>query len=499
MRQGKEISSVKNSIQTRLSGVMLLVLVFALGINVFIFKQIHTAVTRIDAVFSSNTAVNELSESLEQVESTVYEYLNTKSTQALENYYRYEQNYKNLIEELNDRNLDNEVKMLEKNIRRMSESYLEQTNETVQAKRGRNVEKYKTSYEDENELYEYINVYIYKLNNLRFKTNSANYQLLLSAMNVLYKLCIFVMLVVYALGLAVTTLLVRNMIRPLTALSNTAHEVAKGNLNVPQLPVVVEDEVGVVTRSFNQMLESIRQNIEQLKESMERQAQMKERELLMETHLKEAQLKYLQAQINPHFLFNSLNAGAQLAMMGDADNTGIFLEKMADFFRYNVRKMEEDAMLWEEIGSVDNYIYILNVRFAGDITYIKEVDEGIDNIRIPSMILQPLVENAVQHGIHDCMEAGWIRMEIHRNGEMLDVTVSDNGAGMTEEMIARVMAGRADQNEEDRFSTGIAVRNVIDRLQLYYKEENLFTIESDGPGKGTRVHIILPVYKDELE
>ena len=184
-------------------------------------------------------------------------------------------------------------------------------------------------------------------------------------------------------------------------------------------------------------------------------------------------------------------------MMGDADNTGIFLEKMADFFRYNVRKMEEDAMLWEEIGAVDNYIYILNVRFAGDITYIKEVDEGIDNIRIPSMILQPLVENAVQHGIHDCMETGWIRMEIHRNGEMLDVTVSDNGAGMTEEMIAR--AGRADQNEEDRFSTGIAVRNVIDRLQLYYKEENLFTIESDGPGKGTRVHIILPVYKDELE
>ena len=498
MKHVKEISSVKNSIQTRLSGVMILVLVLILGINIFIFNQIHTAVKRIDAVFSSNTAINELSESLEQVENTVFEYLNTKSTQALENYYRYEQNYKNLIEELNDKNLDNEVKMLEKNIRRMSESYLEQTNETVQAKRGRNVEKYKTSYEDENELYEYINVYIYKLNNLRFKTNSANYQLLLSAMNVLYKLCIFVMLVVYALGLAVTTLLVRNMIRPLTALSNTAHEVAKGNLNVPQLPVVVEDEVGVVTRSFNQMLESIRQNIEQLKESMERQAQMKERELLMETHLKEAQLKYLQAQINPHFLFNSLNAGAQLAMMGDADNTGIFLEKMADFFRYNVRKMEEDAMLWEEIEAVDNYIYILNVRFAGDITYIKDVDENIENIRIPSMILQPLVENAVQHGIHDCMETGWIRMEIHLKDDRLDITVSDNGAGMTEEMINKVMSGHADQNEENRYSTGIAVRNVIDRLKLYYKEENTFTIESDGPDTGTRVHITLPVDKEYL-
>lgn len=499
MRQGKEISSVKNSIQTRLSGVMLLVLVFALGINVFIFKQIHTAVTRIDAVFSSNTAVNELSESLEQVESTVYEYLNTKSTQALENYYRYEQNYKNLIEELNDRNLDNEVKMLEKNIRRMSESYLEQTNETVQAKRGRNVEKYKTSYEDENELYEYINVYIYKLNNLRFKTNSANYQLLLLAMNVLYKLCIFVMLVVYALGLAVTTLLVRNMIRPLTALSNTAHEVAKGNLNVPQLPVVVEDEVGVVTRSFNQMLESIRQNIEQLKESMERQAQMKERELLMETHLKEAQLKYLQAQINPHFLFNCLNAGAQLAMLEDAERTGIFLEKMADFFRYNVRKMEDDAMLFEEVEAVDNYIYILNVRFAGDIHYEKDVDEGIGDFRIPSMILQPLVENAVQHGIHDCMETGKIKMSIHKAGEDLEITVSDNGAGMTPEMIQSVMAGRARNNGEDRYSTGIAVGNVIDRLELYYKQKGLLIIESDGLGKGTSVHITLPVENEGEE
>ena len=114
-------------------------------------------------------------------------------------------------------------------------------------------------------------------------------------------------------------------------------------------------------------------------------------------------------------------------MMGDADKTGVFLEKMADFFRYNVRKMEEDAMLWEEVEAVDNYIYILNVRFAGDITYIKEVDEGIENIRIPSMILQPLVENAVQHGIHDCMETGWIRMSIHQNEDMLDITISDNG------------------------------------------------------------------------
>ena len=155
--------------------------------------------------------------------------------------------------------------------------------------------------------------------------------------------------------------------------------------------------------------------------------------------------------------------------------------------------MEDDALLWEEVEAVDNYIYILNVRFAGDIHYEKDVDEGIGDVRIPSMILQPLVENAIQHGIHDCMENGKVRMSIHRGVNVLEITVSDNGAGMTAEMIDKVMAGKARNNGEDRYSTGIAVGNVIDRLELYYKQKGLLTIESGGPGTGTSVHITLPV------
>ena len=258
MRERKGSLSVQNSIQTRLSFVMALVMVFVVCINFFIFEQIHTGVDRIDAVFSSNAAINDLSDTLNKLEGTVYEYLNIKGTKALENYYRYEQDYRELLDKLNDRNVDNEVKMLEKNIRRMSESYLNQTSETVQAKRGRNIEKYKASYEKELQLYKYINSYIYKLNNLRFRMNSSNYQLLLSSMDVLYRLALVVIFIVAAVGVAIIILFVQSMIRPLTQLSSTAHEVALGNLNVPILPVVCEDEVGVVTRSFNQMLDSIR-------------------------------------------------------------------------------------------------------------------------------------------------------------------------------------------------------------------------------------------------
>lgn len=487
----KEKLPPANSMQTKLSAVMFFVLLFVVGMNLFIFSQINSAVGRIDAVFSSNVTINDLSDMLDQVQDTVYEYLSTKSSQALENYYRYEQDYLKLLDGLNDRNIDSEIKILEKNIGRMSESYLAQTDLTVQAKRGRNVERYKDYYERSEQLYQYINSYIYRLNTLQFRRNSENYKLLLSLIGVLEQAAMGIMIIVFLVGIAVAVLLVRNMVRPLTALSAASHEIAGGNLNIPLLPVVSGDEVGVVTSGFNQMLVGIRENIQKLKDSMEKESRMKERQLSMEAHLKEAQLKFLQAQINPHFLFNSLNAGAQLAMMEDAEQTGIFLERMADFFRYNVRRTGEDATLGEEIESVDNYIYILNVRFAGDITYIKEVDEGIEDVLIPGMILQPLVENAVQHGIHDCMEEGEIRLAVHKEGSLLRITVSDNGAGLSADKIRAILAGRTE--DDDGRSTGIAIKNVINRLQLYYGREGLLQITSAGPGLGTQIRIALPL------
>ena len=211
----------------------------------------------------------------------------------------------------------------------------------------------------------------------------------------------------------------------------------------------------------------------------------------METHLKEAQLKYLQAQINPHFLFNCLNAGAQLAMLEDAERTGVFLEKMADFFRYNVRKMEDDALLWEEVDAVDNYIYILNVRFAGDINYEKDVDEGIGNFRIPSMILQPLVENALYHGIKNKRGKGMIRIEGELDGEDCILLITDNGKGMTPERLEQVRKGI--RNRKARETDIYGLYNVNERIRLNFGENYGITITSTY-GEGTCVTVRLPQY-----
>jgi sensor histidine kinase YesM len=238
------------------------------------------------------------------------------------------------------------------------------------------------------------------------------------------------------------------------------------------------------------MVDSLDEYVNKIKESAEKEQEMKAREFLMENHLKEAQLKYLQSQINPHFLFNSLNAGVQLAMMEDAEKTSVFMEKMADFFRYNVKKGSRDTTIREEVEAVENYVYILNVRFAGDIRYHSSIEENALDFSIPSMILQPLVENAVTHGIRNIEWPGEIHLTVENHEETIEIRIRDNGLGMEKETLDRICAGG--QAAEKTDSTGIGIYNVISRLELYYNAEDIFHVSSEGKEKGTTVILRIP-------
>ena len=191
------------------------------------------------------------------------------------------------------------------------------------------------------------------------------------------------------------------------------------------------------------MLASIKDYIARIRTQLITQSEMKEKNLLMETHLKDAQLKYLQSQINPHFLFNTLNAGAQLAMMEGADRTNEYIRNMADFFRYNVKKSSDPVRLSEEIELVDSYMYILNVRFAGEIIFEKDIDESLLDVIVPSMIIQPLVENSIKYGIKDVEPGeGRITLSVYREDQNCCIRVSDNGVGTDEDIIEKIRAMR---------------------------------------------------------
>ena len=304
--------------------------------NLFIYAQINQMVERMNSVYISNVNLNELSDVFSDVQNYMYKYLQVKNSESLTDYYRAEQDYRKMLEGLNVAVTDNQIQILEKNIRNMSDSYLAVTDETVQAKRGQNVEKYKSSYESALKLYQFINHDISVLNSRQFKNNSASYQTLQAALQYLEVISSVILMIVMVISLTVMMMMTKDIVTPLTNLAQTAKLVGQGNFHVKVPAVDTGDELGIVTGTFNQMVDSLDEYVNKIKESAEKEQEMKEREFLMENHLKEAQLKYLQSQINPHFLFNSLNAGVQLAMMEDAEKTSVFMEKMADFFRYNV-------------------------------------------------------------------------------------------------------------------------------------------------------------------
>lgn len=482
------------SIQVKLTISFMFTLIIILVMNLFMYMNINSMMARVDEVYVSNLSLNELSEALQTLQESVRGYLDTKSSDALDTYYRADQEYRELLEGLNEQVENNPGKIMEKNIKTQSEAYLEKVYETVQAKRGRNVERYKTYYDEATVIYGDIRNCIYALNNEQFKNNSGSYMLLLSSLRYMEIVSTVILAVIGLINMIMVSILTRNMTSPLIRLSKAANEVAAGNFNVEVQDVDSGDEIGVVSRAFQKMVTSIQLYIQEIKNSMERESRMKEKELLMESSMREAQLMTLQAQINPHFLFNTLNAGAQLAMMEGSDKTTEFIENMADFFRYNIKKMNQDTTVGEEVRLVDNYIYILNVRFTGEIHFEKEVDSRVLDVKVPSMILQPIVENAVNYGIRNIDREGKIKLTVYREGDFIYLSVWDNGIGMSEEKISQILKGELKEVDLKSNSNGIGLGNVMERLKLYTSREDVMEIKSAGLDKGTEFIIKVPAH-----
>ena len=475
--------------------VFLLTSLASLGISIFVYANLNVALGKMDAVYSSNISLNNISDSLEKIHMSLTGFLETKGTDELEAYYKYSQEITRQLYDLNNTATDNTSKLTERNIRKMTDSYLSVAEAAVAAKRGRKIMEYTRRYEECQELYNYLNVYIYSLNNEQFKNNSENYKELMRSMQLSEVLCLSIFAIVSVLNILLIIIMTGRITMPLTTLSEKANEISdKSPEKVEPLEVRYNDEIGTVTKAFNQMLMSIKEYIRRIRAQMVTESAMKEKSLLMENHLKDAQLKYLQAQINPHFLFNTLNAGAQLAMMEGADRTNEYIRNMADFFRYNVKKDNEVVTVSEEIGLVDSYIYILNVRFSGDIRFRKVIDETLLNVRVPSMIIQPLVENSIKYGAPDPEnggERGEVVLSLYKKDDMACIEVSDNGPGMPREMVEKILARESVGTDQDE-TKGIGLNNVISRLDLFYDGgEGVDIISTEG--EGTRIIIKIPM------
>ncbi len=142
---------------------------------------------------------------------------------------------------------------------------------------------------------------------------------------------------------------------------------------------------------------------------------------------------------------------------------------------------------------MDAYLHIINVRFSNEIQYLKHVEGQVERVMMPGVILQPIVENAINHGLRDVKWEKRITLRVCENAEHIRVTVTDNGKGMTQEEIDAVLVGQPVAIEMDgQQHRGTGLKNVIERLRIYYNTHDVFEIQSSGRGRGTSVTIILP-------
>ena len=293
-----------------------------------------------------------------------------------------------------------------------------------------------------------------------------------------------VILAVTAAGVfAILRQLLTTAVRPLLELVRTSRSIAQGQLDVPDLPVRSTDEVGQLTGTFNQMKHAMAAS-QAAREALHRE---EVRNLALERDLEHTRLEVLKSQVNPHFLFNTLNMISCMARLEDAADTDRMIVRLGSLFRHNLRTKQQEITLEEELEGLGDYLYLQQLRFDGRITVKKQIEVDPAAVRLPSFTLQPIVENAFSHGLKSCEEGGEVTLHVWQEGDVLHLTVSDNGKGMTEEELAALQEKIA-QSEQTGRSIGLG--NISRRVAMLYPD-GAMKIES-RPGQGTTVRFDLP-------
>ncbi|RKJ48403.1 sensor histidine kinase [bacterium 1XD42-54] len=294
----------------------------------------------------------------------------------------------------------------------------------------------------------------------------------------------------------------KGVTRRLTLLTGCAEKICEGEwvVDMPPEAEAGHDEVWVLSRAFYRMLDEILDQIEELKlkEAMERQLKEAEvRETQMTAKLERAKLLTLQSRVNPHFLFNALNVIGGQAAAESAPKTMDMIFETADYLRYSLSRLGKTVTLQEEMQNVENYLSIQKRRFADRLQYEIREEAECGQIWIPSMILQPLCENALIHGIMPVAQGGRILIDAVWDKKRVRITVADNGTGFTPERLAQVQKDMADENYDD--TNGIGLSNILRRLNVFFEEPVDYTIESE-PGKETKVSLWIPARtRDAME
>lgn len=474
--------------------VIFAVLIMSFCLSVIIFLD-QRMIERTGQSYETNEQLTEVSTQLGNMERALENYIAYRTFESIDSFYHYQSASEELLYWFPESPSRDKVIQKEYVVKQLILTLYTSSKYAVTAQRANNVHVAQENYKKSLACYDMLQSQIEELNILLMQRNAKLYSENKGNLLILTKLSIALLFVFFVLMFAAVYLSVTAITKPLSDISAVALRIAHQDFDVPLFSNNDSTEIGTICRAFDRMTISIREYIDQIWEKAAQENELREKEMEARELYANAQLRALQNQINPHFLFNTLNTGAQLAMIEGADRTCYFMEQVADFFRYNISQKSQAATIDEELALIDNFVYIMKVRFGERFEFIKNVSDEKHLQVLPRMILQPLVENCIKHGY----DGTKIRVVLSVEPElyMTKISVSDNGPGFDPELRKSLLSQNPFVKSEvkttasDSDGNGTGLVNVISRLRLYFHRHDVFDI-LENEGGGTKFLLRIP-------
>lgn len=293
------------------------------------------------------------------------------------------------------------------------------------------------------------------------------------------RLCSILVAFIVIIIFLITIFIVKGILRPVEELYSATEKVAEGDFSV-RACVNSKDEIAVLADGFNNMAENMQALIDEIKEDQQK--------------LRRVDLRLLQEQINPHFLYNTLDTIVWLIEGNETDQAVDMVVTLSDFFRLTLSKGKEFISIREEEQHIRSYLEIQQMRYHDIMEFDIQIDQVLYRYQILKLTLQPLVENSLYHGLKYKRAKGYIHINGEKDGDLIRFTVRDNGIGMDEEELSRIRNEIEKPCQETEKGFGLA--NVNERIRMHFGNEYGMKIESKK-GKGTIVEIIIPALEAE--
>jgi len=293
---------------------------------------------------------------------------------------------------------------------------------------------------------------------------------------VIRNLTLLIMIAGIILSIWLAIVLSVNVTSPLRKLGGLMKQAETGNLNV-SFPSQYNDEVGQLGRSFNKMVTQLHALIEE--------------DYQKQIRVQEAELKAIQAQFNPHFLYNVLDSINWMARIHKIDDISRTVVSLGELLRFSIRKGQPFITIEEDMQQIRNYLLLQKMRYRDKLNVVVEIEDEVKSYYTLKLLIQPLVENAITHGLEMKAGMGTLRIDCRRERDRIKFTVADDGAGMSKEQLQEIESGSAYRSSKFG-NTAIGLGNLRKRLKLYFGAEAELHIRSEQ-GKGTVVIVKIPI------